>query len=59
MPAGLYDALAQLTPAIHQFFDDVMVMVEEEEIRTNRLALLREVSTLANQFADFDKLVFS
>lgn len=57
--AGLYDALASLTPTIHQFFDDVMVMVEEEEIRANRLALLREVSTLANQFADFDKLVFS
>lgn len=57
--AGLYDILAQMAPAIHQFFDEVMVMAEEEEIRANRLALLHQVTALTKQFAHFDKLVFS
>jgi glycyl-tRNA synthetase beta subunit len=32
------------------------VMVEQEAIRTNRLALLQEVSSLFVNFADFTKL---
>jgi glycyl-tRNA synthetase beta chain len=49
--------LATLRPTIDNFFDRVMVMVEEERLRTNRLALLaamlREFSTLA----DFSEIV--
>jgi glycyl-tRNA synthetase beta chain len=48
--------IASLRPEVDSFFDNVMVMVEEEELRTNRLALLQEVSSLFVNFADFTKL---
>ena len=48
--------IATLRPEVDSFFDNVMVMVEEEELRTNRLALLQEVSSLFVNFADFTKL---
>ena len=49
--------IAKLRPAVDKFFDKVMVMVEDEEIRANRLALLQ---TLVNEFstiADFSEIV--
>jgi len=48
--------IATLRPEVDNFFDNVMVMVEQEAIRTNRLALLQEVSSLFIDFADFTKL---
>ncbi|WP_044642388.1 glycine--tRNA ligase subunit beta [Risungbinella massiliensis] len=57
-PNQMYQALAGMTPEIHQFFDDVMVMVEEEQIRENRLALLAQITQLTNDFANFDQIVF-
>ena len=48
--------IATLRPEVDSFFDNVMVMVEQEAIRTNRLALLQEVSSLFVNFADFTKL---
>ena len=51
--------LAELKPSIDAFFDQIMVMVEEEEIRNNRLALLNEISVLIRRFADFSKIVFA
>ena len=50
------NALADLRPVVDQFFDDVMVMVEDEALKQNRLALLQ---TLANSFlrvADFSRI---
>jgi glycyl-tRNA synthetase beta chain len=41
---------------VDQFFDDVMVMVDDESLKHNRLALLQ---TLANSFlrvADFSRI---
>ncbi|TCP65115.1 glycine--tRNA ligase subunit beta [Baia soyae] len=55
---GMYDAIAGLTPEIHHFFDHVMVMVEDEEIRKNRLALLREITNTTRTFAAFEQIVF-
>lgn len=52
-------ALAEMTKMkrpIDDFFDQVMVMVEEERIRNNRLALLDEIGKLFLQVADFSKL---
>jgi glycyl-tRNA synthetase beta chain len=50
------ETIAELRPAVDHFFDKVLVMVEEEEIRRNRIALLgtllREFSTIA----DFSEL---
>ncbi len=50
------NALAALRPVVDQFFDDVMVMVDDEALKQNRLALLQ---TLANSFlrvADFSRI---
>ncbi len=41
---------------IDEFFDQVMVMVDDEKIRGNRLGLLSEVSQLFFRMADFSKL---
>jgi glycyl-tRNA synthetase len=49
-------AFKPLIPAINQFFDKVMVMVKDESVRQNRLALLQEIANLAAGVADFSKL---
>ncbi len=54
-----FSVFAGLKDPLDHFFDHVLVMVEEEETRFNRLALLREVKQLYLKFADFSKLVFS
>ena len=49
--------IAKLRPAVDKFFDKVMVMVDDEKLRANRLALLQ---TLVNEFstiADFSEIV--
>lgn len=51
--AKAFETLALLTPTINRFFDEVLVMHEEEQIRRNRLALLRQVETLLLSIADF------
>lgn len=50
--------LSQLTEPVHRFFADVMVMVEDDAVRTNRLALLRQIADLTDQYADFSQLQF-
>ena len=51
------EVIAGLRPVVDRFFDDVLVMAEDEELRRNRLALLsgllREFSTIA----DFSEIV--
>ena len=48
--------LASAKPVVDRFFDDVMVMVDDAEIRANRLALLYRVATTMNRVADISKL---
>ncbi|MHA0855807.1 glycine--tRNA ligase subunit beta [Paenibacillus sp. CMAA1364] len=50
--------LGGLQEAITQFFDSVMVMAEDENIRNNRLALLVAIDQDIKKFADFSKLVW-
>lgn len=45
-------ALAELKEPIDQFFDKVMVMVEDEKIRNNRLRLLNRLRALFLEIAD-------
>ena len=56
-----YDAalleIAKLRPAIDKFFDKVMVMVEDEQVRANRLALLRTLLKEFSTIADFSEIV--
>ncbi|MFQ5935076.1 MAG: glycine--tRNA ligase subunit beta [Acidiferrobacterales bacterium] len=48
--------LAALRPQVDEFFDKVLVMVDEEAVRDNRLALLSSLSTLFLCVADLSKL---
>jgi len=54
-PAAL-KRLAALRPALDRFFDDVMVMVDDDALRLNRLALLRRVRKLFLGIADVARL---
>ncbi|HTE43044.1 MAG TPA: glycine--tRNA ligase subunit beta [Steroidobacteraceae bacterium] len=48
--------LASLRAAVDAFFDGVMVMAEDEALRTNRLALLAELRGLFAHVADLSRL---
>jgi glycyl-tRNA synthetase beta chain len=48
--------LAELRTPVDAFFDDVMVMTDDPAIRSNRLALLRELRTLFLDVADISRL---
>ena len=48
--------MTQMKKPIDDFFDGVMVMVEDEAIRNNRLALLDDIGKLFLRIADFSKL---
>jgi glycyl-tRNA synthetase beta chain len=48
--------LAALREPVDAFFDDVMVMAEDDAIRSNRLALLGEVRSLFLGVADISRL---
>lgn len=48
--------LSGLQPEVDAFFDKVMVMHEDQDIRTNRLALLSAVSQQFRQVADIGEL---
>ncbi|VVE33250.1 glycine--tRNA ligase subunit beta [Pandoraea pneumonica] len=49
-------ALAQLRDAVDAFFNDVMVMADDEALRNNRLALLTHLHVQMNRVADLSKL---
>ncbi len=49
-------AFEALVPFIKAFFDSVMVNVDDEAVRQNRLALLQAISDLAKGRADFSLL---
>jgi glycyl-tRNA synthetase len=48
--------VVKLIPAINTFFDEVLVMAEEEDVRKNRLALVGQIAGLADGIADLSKL---
>ncbi|MCJ7784069.1 MAG: DALR anticodon-binding domain-containing protein [Desulfobacterales bacterium] len=48
--------MTQMKKPIDEFFEGVMVMVEGEGTRNNRLALLDEIGKLFLRIADFSKL---
>ncbi len=57
---GNYDAviavIASLQPPLNAFFDSVMVMVEDTQLRDNRLALLARTVSVVRWAADFSEL---
>ena len=54
-PSALLE-MTQMKKPIDEFFEGVMVMVEDEAIRDNRLALLDDIGKLFLRIADFSKL---
>jgi glycyl-tRNA synthetase beta chain len=53
---ALHD-IAELRPAVDKFFDEVMVMSDEEQVRKNRLTLLSELLEQFSTIADFSEVV--
>jgi len=60
MDKGLFEKalqdIATLRGPVDAFFDGVMVLAENQNVRRNRMALLEHIATLFGKFADFSKL---
>jgi len=58
--AGKYgealEVISELRPSVDQFFDNVLVMVEDTRVRKNRLALLGSLLKEFSTIADFSEL---
>ena len=53
------DELAELRQFVDAYFDDVMVMVDDDAVKKNRLALLSELRALFLGVADISKLAIA
>jgi glycyl-tRNA synthetase beta chain len=51
------ETFAALAPELETFFDEVMVMVEDEGVRRNRMALLRTIGNAVMKIADVTRIV--
>jgi glycyl-tRNA synthetase beta chain len=49
--------IAKLRPVVDRFFDDVMVMADDEQVRKNRLTLLSGLLSEFSTIADFSEIV--
>ena len=54
---GALREIARLRPALDAFFEKVMVMVEDDALRNNRLAMLHGISLDFTTIADFSEIV--
>ncbi len=50
------EKISELRPAVDFFFDKVLVMVEDEDVRRNRIALLGTLLKEFSTIADFSEL---
>jgi len=50
------NAFVPMIPSIDKFFDDVLVMDEDQDVRENRLVLLLRIATLSDGVLDLSKL---
>jgi len=50
------ELLAAMRPTVDKFFDEVMVMCDDERLRSNRLALMQLLADLFLSFAEFTRL---
>ncbi len=55
-PAQVLEQLQLLKQPIDNYFDNVMVMVDDQEVRENRLNLLAALKASFNRLADFSKI---
>jgi glycyl-tRNA synthetase beta chain len=54
--AGYLKSFSTLKEPVDNFFDKVMVMVEDKKLRSSRLALLRDLREAMNRVAELSKL---
>lgn len=52
-----YLKLKELQPLINRYFDETMVMVDDEKVKNNRLAHLTKLSKMINRLANMDELI--
>ena len=50
------EVIAGLRPAVDRFFEDVLVMADNEAVRKNRLGLLAELLQEFSTIADFSEI---
>ena len=55
--SGALAEVSKIRPAVDAFFDKVMVMVEDDQVRANRLALLQTMLQEFSTIADFSEIV--
>lgn len=53
----VFKLLGDLCEPVDEFFDQVLVMDQDEEIRKNRISLIKKIGILFNQVADLSKIV--
>jgi glycyl-tRNA synthetase beta chain len=51
------ESFAAMAPELETFFKEVMVMVEDESVRRNRMSLLRKIGGAVMKIADVTKIV--
>jgi glycyl-tRNA synthetase beta chain len=51
------ESFAGMAPELERFFDEVMVMVDDEAVRKNRMSLLRKAGNAVMKIADVTKIV--
>jgi glycyl-tRNA synthetase beta chain len=51
------ESFAAMAPELETFFKEVMVMVDDEEVRRNRMSLLRKIGSAVMKIADVTKIV--
>ncbi len=52
----LLNAFLPMIPAVNRFFDEVLVMAEDEQVRSNRLGLLQRIANLTKGVVDLSYL---
>jgi len=51
------EKIVEIKKTVDEFFEHIMVMTKEDELRKNRLRLLKHISLLFSNIADFSKIV--
>jgi len=55
----VFKLLGDLCEPVDEFFDQVLVMDKDRDIRKNRIALIKKIGILFNQVADLSKIVYT
>jgi glycyl-tRNA synthetase beta chain len=54
--AKAFAGIAAFAPTLHRYFEDVFVMDPDENVRSNRLRLMRAISERCSRIAHFQLL---